>query len=301
MSASSHQILTPEQAPLVLSPGELHDQDIHQKLLPFQVSAEKATTAVGLYAELKGLLAFDAEGDQPDSLVITSINPQLAAALWHQLETREPRALRLSYSETEQIFQIKMPTPVHNCVCPWLLRVFQEWMQNGSMNTAEIQLLKYSTADTLMLFNGAFATNEKQEPDALIRATGQRYPTVCFEVGWSESQPLLERDMRGLLVGGQDKINVVILIKWTKRTAGVGGKVQVWRLDAAGVPRKDQEETIFPTPTATQSPLLLTRQEVFGAALLPERNPADLFPFSLDDLRAEAADALMTLQNLTPL
>jgi len=61
------------------------------------------------------------------------------------------------------------------------------------------------------------------------------------------------------LIGGQGEINVVILLKCYNRKAGVAGKVQVWRLDAAEAPRKDQEEIICTTPASPQASIIISR------------------------------------------
>jgi len=295
MSPSSHRVRSPEQA----SAKEVHDEEMNERLIPIKVSAKNATTAVGLYTELQSILEIKSHTDYPDLLVITDISPHLATALWQRLERLESRSTRLSYDSTTKSFLIKVPTPTHNSVSLWLHRVLTECLLNGIFNAVEMKLIGPGADDTINLPNGIFA-NTKKQPDAQLLVEGLMYPTVCFEVGWSESQVHLESDMNRLLIGGQGEINVVILLKWYNTKAGVGGQIQVWRLDAAGVPRRDQEEIVFPAPTLPQAPLRLTRQELFGASIVPGRLPTDVIPFSLDDLRTVATQALWR-QGLVPL
>ncbi|OQD68709.1 hypothetical protein PENDEC_c032G04183 [Penicillium decumbens] len=295
MSPSSHRVRSPEQA----SAKEVLDEEMNERLIPIKVSAKNATTAVGLYTELQSILEIKSHTDYPDLLVITDISPHLATALWQRLERLESRSTRLSYDSTTKSFLIKMPTPIHNSVSLWLHRVLTECLLNGIFNAVEMKLIGPGADDTINLPNGIFA-NTKKQPDAQLLVEGLMYPTVCLEIGWSESQVHLESDMNRLLIGGQGEINVVILLKWYKRKAGVGGQIQVWRLDAAGVPRRDQEEIVFPAPALPQAPLRLTRQELFGASIVPGRLPTDVIPFSLDDLRTVARQALWR-QGLVPL
>lgn len=192
-----------------------------------------------------------------------------------------------------------MPTQLHNSALPWFIDARDKWIEAGLLTTAEKRMMKAQVADTITLPQGAYA-NSRKEPDVHVNVHGLNLPTLCFEVGYSESKPLLENNMRQLLIGGQGHITAVILIKWNKRRAGVAGTVQLWQLDVNGNPSKEQDAQIFPEPAFPQPPITVTRQMLFGAALIQGRTPSDIFSLSPDDLRTEARVA-MAKQSLVPL
>lgn len=86
-------------------------------------------------------------------------------------------------------------------------------------------------------FLGAYEESRK-EPDMMIRPGDQLHPSIVVEVGWSESYPHLERDMR-LWIDGTREVNVVLIIKWS-RSRMVRGVVEAWVRGANGAPVKRQ-------------------------------------------------------------
>jgi len=94
----------------------------------------------------------------------------------------------------------------------------------------------------------------------------------------------------------------MILIKWYRGPSAVGvvGTVELWRLNGTGNPKREQDEQIFPVPASTQSSIMVTVQDLFGAGLLQGRPPQTIFSFRLDDLR-RVAQAAMARQSLVPL
>lgn len=87
-------------------------------------------------------------------------------------------------------------------------------------------------------FLGAYEESRK-EPDLMIRPGDQLHPSTVVEVGWSESYPHLERDMR-LWIDGTREVNVVLVIKWSRSSSKVRGSVEVWVRGANGAPAKRQ-------------------------------------------------------------
>lgn len=63
--------------------------------------------------------------------------------------------------------------------------------------------------------------------------------------------------IRKLLIGGQGHITAVIIIKWYRRSRGVAGVVELWRLDVNGNPLKEQDAVIFPEPPRLRNLLFM--------------------------------------------
>ncbi|CDM35226.1 hypothetical protein CBS147339_6998 [Penicillium roqueforti] len=299
MSCFSRPTSSPQQpgSPTSHLPEADHDE-INKSLRPIQVSAANIPTAVRVYSTIQSLIQRE-RINTPDLLVITQLKPHVGTQLWQKFEQLESRALRKSFDPNTGTFMIKMPTPLHNCALIWFQDARDKWIEAGLLTTAEKRMMKAQVADTITLTRGVYA-NCRKEPDVHVNVHGLNLPTLCFEIGYSESKPLLESDMRRLLIGGQGEITAVILIKWFKRRAGVAGTIELWRLDNNGNPLKEQAEAIFPVPSSPQPPIKVTRKMLFGNALLPGRPPLDIFSFSLDDLRMEAQIA-MAKQSLFPL
>ncbi|KAJ5985693.1 hypothetical protein N7522_012889 [Penicillium canescens] len=272
--------------------------ETNKSLLPIQVSAANIPTAVRVYSTIQSLIQ-PGQIDYPDLLVITQLKPHVGMQLWQKFEHLESPALRKSFDPNTGNLTIKIPTPLHNCAQTWFQDARDKWIEAGLLTTAEKRMMKAQVADTITLTRGVYA-NSWKEPDVHVNVHGLNLPTLCFEVGYSESKPLLESDMRRLLIGGQGDISAVILIKWYKRRAGVAGMIELWRLDVNGDPVREQDAAIFPVPSSPQPPLTVTRNMLFGNALLQGRPPLDIFSFSLDDLRTEARIA-MAKQSLFPL
>jgi hypothetical protein len=97
-------------------------------------------------------------------------------------------------------------------------------------------------------FYGPYAGSRK-EPDLLIRADNLRHPKVVMESGWSDSWPELHNDINLWLVGGNGEVNVVILLKWKRigDSDRVTGTVELYSLDANGMPKLRQTEVPFKT------------------------------------------------------
>ena len=77
---------------------------------------------------------------------------------------------------------------------------------------------------------------------------------MVFESGWSESWTRLTNDVRLWLVGGSPHVNVVFLLKWSKkaRSNQVSGFVELYVRDITGNPLMRQQIVSHPF----QHPLL---------------------------------------------
>lgn len=293
-TAESPTICLPREIP----PPSFDRNEINDHLLPIKISAQNFKTSISLRDTIHNKIQLRSF-DTPDLLVVTELDPQVGFNLWQRFETSENIAVNLSFTPTLHTFTIKMPSPLHNCVFPWFIISRDNWIDTGLLSRTEKYQLTAQADTTITLTQGRYASSKK-EPDLQVDIKGRHLPTVCFEVGYSESKPFLEEDMRKLLIGGQGHITAVILIKWYRRSHGVGGVVELWRLDMNGNPLKDQDAVVFPKPPAPQPPISVTREQLFGSAILPDRSPHDIFPLSLDELRT-AARLEMAKQNLTPL
>lgn len=87
-------------------------------------------------------------------------------------------------------------------------------------------------------FLGAYEQSRK-EPDMMIRPCDQLHPSAVVEVGWAESYPHLQRDMR-LWIEGTREVNVVLVIKWTRSSSKVRGSIETWVRGANGAPEMRQ-------------------------------------------------------------
>lgn len=122
-----------------------------------------------------------------------------------------------------------------------------DWIANGLMTVQEQKLLKpypspsmlqsnFLLCSTLLTiskatkhFTGQYQNSQK-EPDVLVRVNSQYHPTAVFESGWTESWNRLTNDVRLWLVDGSPNVNVVFLLKWSKkaRSNQVSGFVEVY-------------------------------------------------------------------------
>lgn len=122
----------------------------------------------------------------------------------------------------------------------------------------------YGATDIITLTRGGgIYTSSRKEPDVHIIVDGLYLPTVCAEVGYSESN-----------------------------------EGELWKLDINRNPCKEQSAAIFPEPAAPQPPIFVAREQLFGQAMLSGRPPLGTFPLSLDDFRITARFAMLK-QGLT--
>ncbi|KAJ5602158.1 hypothetical protein N7510_011692 [Penicillium lagena] len=158
----------------------------------------------------------------------------------------------------------------------------------------------YTTVFAIVFTSGPYRTIRK-EPDYFLRPDGLELPTVAVETGWSESQPLLHRDMNVLLVGGDPNIRRVFILKWTRLQSGVGGSVELWKRQVGQpIPIIVQREIVFPRPASGNAQTFsMKRRDLFGSTLLRGRNGDDVLLFDVELLRVKAAEALQRM-NMTP-
>ncbi|KAJ5884888.1 hypothetical protein N7495_009398 [Penicillium taxi] len=182
-----------------------------------------------------------------------------------------------------------MPVQVHDAHHGWIACSMQNWTALNFFTLAENRLCSPNVGTTIEYSSGPLM-GSKKEPDLLFVVDRQMYPTFAIEAGWSESASRLIHDKDLLLNGAQGDTQVVITIKWRKNTRNqVSGSLKVWRWGQAN----SLEMIIFPRPANGHLDVIdLTRGEVFCWSILPGRNPSDILPLQLDDLRSFAADRL---------
>ena len=112
-------------------------------------------------------------------------------------------------------------------------------------------------------------------------------------------------------------IKVVILVKWAKISGDrVTGTAEVWRRGPTGNlvlkeivclflirTRRAKADTsvqpIFPAAVPAVDQRINLTKEVFGAALLPGRDPAIVLPLDISRLRVIASEVMLQKMNLT--
>ncbi|KAK2798931.1 hypothetical protein FQN50_008662 [Emmonsiellopsis sp. PD_5] len=165
---------------------------------------------------------------------------------------------------------------------------------NGFLTADESQNLVVTVGTIFDNFGGTY-TNSRKEPDFCTYPNTLRFPTIVIESGWSESRPTLEQDADLWLKGGQGRLELAIILKWTKITAQeVKGDVTVYDLDAGGNVRKLQNEQVFPAPPNSAGQTIpITRGQLYGSAPVPAgRSGTDVWQFSIDRLRIAARSAI---------
>jgi hypothetical protein len=101
--------------------------------------------------------------------------------------------------------------------------------------------------------------------------------------------------MKRLLAGGDGKIKVAIIVNFIRHANfRASGVVELYRNDPEGIPKLAQNEVLFPTPADDPpQPLNIRRGELCAGQLDPGRNPADILPLFVRELRFHAVTCLM--------
>ncbi|KAB8262801.1 hypothetical protein BDV32DRAFT_147345 [Aspergillus pseudonomiae] len=130
-----------------------------------------------------------------------------------------------------------------------------------------------------------------KEPDVVFVYGPMNLPTVLVEVGYSQSWPSLLQD-KDLWFQAVPTVNVVILVKWNRRTNGrVAGYLELFRRRSPTPSHID----IFPIPTPPAPQTLTFRRDDFyppGATLPAGRSPNDLWQWDIDNLRMMSTRAM---------
>ncbi|KAJ5907789.1 hypothetical protein N7495_000471 [Penicillium taxi] len=142
----------------------------------------------------------------------------------------------------------------------------------GLMTEIERRKIKLFMGTTLEFQSGPHI-NSRKEPDLFMRPrlVVDSLPSVVFEVRWSESHKKLKEDVYLLLTGGDDSINVVVVVKWTKHRPSqrVHGFADVYVRDVFGIPVLRQHEVIFPAPLVPSVPVLNLPVLLVPAPIVP--------------------------------
>ncbi|KAF3895011.1 hypothetical protein GTR04_4017 [Trichophyton interdigitale] len=211
------------------------------------------------------------------------------------------RALpRISYNPLTKVLTARvMPTTVHDCHQEWLSNELLDMVMAGFLTEAERDELRLRVGTTFTGFAAPY-TSAVKEPDACILPDSLPLPTIAVESGWSESWPRLEADKDLWLVGGA-AVELVLLIRWTKISNGrVKGDLHVHGRDLAGNVVLLRTEEIFPAPAnSTNQVIPISRRQLFGSCIFPNRNPEDTYNLSITNFR-RMADGPIRFMGFTP-
>ncbi|KAN0071043.1 hypothetical protein V8E54_010474 [Elaphomyces granulatus] len=145
----------------------------------------------------------------------------------------EEERLKYTFDARSCLLDVTMATPMHSSGAVWL----SEWV-GKIQNSGETAVgsLDCVIEGSLGNFEDDFAGSRKT-PDASIfpGIKRRKKPTICLEVGYTESYEKLLRDADLLLEGSTGKIGRVILVNIEPLTKGETeikeGFVEVWKYD----------------------------------------------------------------------
>ncbi|PKX96377.1 uncharacterized protein P174DRAFT_438173 [Aspergillus novofumigatus IBT 16806] len=215
----------------------------------------------------------------------------------------EQHNARINFNSVAKTLWVRvMPTELHDVHQRWVRFHSSEWRASGLLSRPEDKLLNIGVGTRFDGFTGQYTLSSK-EPDLFLRPDSNDFPLIVMESGWSESWPRLRSD-KDLWLNGSSQVNAVVLLKWSKTSNNrVKGIAEFWRRGAGGGLTVDKK-MIFPAPNPAPAPgtdiIEFSRQDLFGQHILPGRNPTDMFPLDLEELRDFARERLTRLMGLTP-
>ncbi|EGD99849.1 hypothetical protein TESG_07187 [Trichophyton tonsurans CBS 112818] len=119
---------------------------------------------------------------------------------------------RISYNSYTQTLDIRvMPTFIHDVHQSWLVMEMPRMVLTGFVTQEEFDSVSF-------LVGTRRYANSVKEPDTCLLPSGQSFPGIVIETGWTESWPKLSRDKDLWLKGGCPEVLLVFLIKWSKIT-----------------------------------------------------------------------------------
>jgi len=253
-------------------------------------------SAQKLFYDIKDIIVHAAESQE---LVYEDIEPDHGVLLVHSLNEDkdvERAHSRINYNSESRVFRVRiMPTDVHDCHQDWVGNELDSMLIQGFLTVPEKRLLCTRVGTTFEGFLPPYSLSSK-EPDLCLRPNTQNIPTIAIESGWSESWPHLYNDMRLWLIGGAPTVKLVILLRWSKITGNrVKGVLEVFARNMAGIPTSIQKEDIFPQPAGPIQRIPVSRDQLFGTAILANRNPNDTFFLSIDELRQVAIPSIQKM------
>ncbi|OXV07090.1 hypothetical protein Egran_05145 [Elaphomyces granulatus] len=269
-----------------------------QRSLPTKKSRET------IFKEIINQCKLDSGFDTQSSdleLVYCNVNPTDGQVIAESLKADsifERSRGRINYNPVTEVLRVKiMTSEIHEAPVRWLNTEFGHMMRTGWLTAGEIELMDFgSPGPEFHGFQGRYI-GAKKTADWICRADTDRFPRILVEVGWTEIFPRLRQD-KDLWIRGAADVQLVILVNWNKLRHGrVNGTVEVWGRDNAGDPMLIHEEQIFPGGGNQVIPL--TRGQIFGNSLLPNRNANDVWNLEVSRLRVKAGEKLAAM-SLTP-
>ncbi|KAE8367903.1 hypothetical protein BDV27DRAFT_154524 [Aspergillus caelatus] len=227
-------------------------------------------------------------------LLYEGLQPTWVESAWSFLETQhEGLSIRKTFNSKVGVFTLHlMPAYLHDSIQPWHAQCQMDWYLNGMITLDESLDLHAYTGTTLKFREGPYCGSRK-EPDVFIQSIFVKIPTLVMECGWWESSPALENDVNLLLVGGNEAVKRVFIVKWTKHPDDyhVSGFIKVFKLDRNGMPIQEGPiHTIFPAPSNSQDQRIsIRRKDFFAGSPYANINPNGMLDYPIDPLRKIAA------------
>ncbi|KAE8359567.1 hypothetical protein BDV27DRAFT_168447 [Aspergillus caelatus] len=222
----------------------------------------------------------------------TDIAPSWAESAYSTLEERRLICFK-TYNPITQVLKLRaMATPLHNADQEWFARSREIWLNTGVLNPVERNMLLASANTKFRLTGYPFRGMEKA-PNVGVQLNGTGLPRVVLESAFSQSGESLRNDMLDWLLGGENAVQVVILVNWraSQDTMLIRGDVDLYTLGRDGIPRLQERQQVYPRPPGPPGgqTLRLTRKMFFGNNIGSGRSPNEAFMMELDQLRAVAA------------
>ncbi|EZF35207.1 hypothetical protein H101_01260 [Trichophyton interdigitale H6] len=195
---------------------------------------------------------------------------------------------RINYNSYTQSLDIRvMLTCIHDAHQSWLVMEMSRMVLTGFVTQAEFDSVSFLVGTTFRGFQGRYA-NSFKEPDTCLLPSGQSFPSIVIETGWTDSWPKLSRDKDLWLQGGCPEVLLVFLIKWSKITNDrVKGIIEVHQRDGGGTKLLQTES------------ILISRQHFLGSNLQAGGNAAQIYEMSMDRFRVKA-EGFIRSKGLTP-
>ncbi|PUU73877.1 hypothetical protein B9Z19DRAFT_497898 [Tuber borchii] len=222
---------------------------------------------------------------QRDQYHVLDIVPQNFVELEHYLRSRA-----YTYRPGTRQLKIKMASQIHASVSDWAAGLKFQGKELNAFHPRDLLLVP---GGRLIGFAGQYQGITKV-PDCAIYPRGRSWPTIVFEVGYTEEYDDLKADVKLLLEGSSGKISKVFLIKLDPIYGGVRkiqkGFIEAWKL-SNGVATKDLgRENLYPIPKShADQEYVLTFEEVFRNRLDALTNDGwdkdHILRLRLDDLR----------------
>ncbi|KAI9035941.1 uncharacterized protein KD926_002606 [Aspergillus affinis] len=282
--------------------GHISDDSYNIAPLTCPASSEGTPTYEEVYQTIKQDV-LDASESDVDTIVYGPIKPdmgyQMACAIANDINDIDNMKTHVHYDSLTQRFEISKQTSISDTIGEWFSRVIRGLYLHGKLTVSEFRQLMILEGEWTDGFTYPYYLSAKQ-PAIQVRTPDQKMPRIVFEIGWKESIDRMYNDVDLWGYGSYPNVQVVILVQWTLHLDNrVEGAIMVYRpqvdqIEVDGAVefyRKGMQlvqiESIFPKPLSgrREKKICLNRGELFGNALVPGRDPTEVFEFYLNELQ----------------